>query len=709
MLDRASIERLSRAPERNAPILNVALAEEGTSEVLLTLARCAAVGPEALAAIEERVARDGPEVGRDLDGKGDAFTPVDDALDRLLVVHASASDATRDAVLARHGDDAFFVLAAACHPRATLGAIERAIDWPSASPAHDRLWITLLDPSAAPPLAIEEWSQDASPLRRDAAARLARDEAVLARLAHDPARQVRRGVASNRGYAGRAALASDGAVEVRARASAPLPPHEPAGSGAGFAESARFAAAFRVMASGGLVSPDVVRALSSSPAELDAEGAELAGRVLPRREVVQLIDAVAASSIDDAVKLGLAAGLALRPPVPRGARAEDHALEEGEHTELVYDAVKALSQATTRDGGLTGKARLASWAAEGFGARGANDDAATLLAELARRPLAAERVILGRVAAKVPALVGELSACAAPIDGVPAALLELAWSDARVPEDEIVALASRIAAPKKRAEDVPEDEVDLDPSARSIELLERVVLVVTQRANVSPRGALSVVALDARRVRYILAALPSWKGRITGGRLARVLRQHGAAISVAQAESRARASKIEAWTERLMSEIEAGVALAVGHLTGAEVARRITIGRQAVDDGLSIAAGAEARAAVEGPASVAPLLAWGAQHRTTNAAALAVWLLLERLDRERQRAPTLVATSIDALASSRAAMPTSVIDALATLEHRRPGRLEAVHAQSPRGRATLASAIARAYRAIGGMRDERQG
>jgi hypothetical protein len=29
-----------------------------------------------------------------------------------------------------------------------------------------------------------------------------------------------------------------------------------------------------------------------------------------------------------------------------------------------------------------------------------------------------------------------------------------------------------------------------------------------------------------------------------------------------------------------------------------------------------------------------------------------------------------------------------------------------VHAQSPRGRATVASAIARAYRAFGGMRDE---
>jgi hypothetical protein len=50
-----------------------------------------------------------------------------------------------------------------------------------------------------------------------------------------------------------------------------------------------------------------------------------------------------------------------------------------------------------------------------------------------------------------------------------------------------------------------------------------------------------------------------------------------------------------------------------------------------------------------------------------------------------------------------------VRDALAAIEHRRPGRLEGVPAQSPRGRATLASAIARAYRALGGLREERQG
>jgi hypothetical protein len=95
-----------------------------------------------------------------------------------------------------------------------------------------------------------------------------------------------------------------------------------------------------------------------------------------------------------------------------------------------------------------------------------------------------------------------------------------------------------------------------------------------------------------------------------------------------------------------------------------------------------------------------------AKNRTTLAPALSLWLLLERLDRER--GPTLIASSVDSLATAKGVMPPGVADALAVIEQRRPGRLETVHPQSPRGRATLASAIARAYRAIGGMRDERR-
>ncbi|NUQ77320.1 MAG: hypothetical protein HUU21_27610, partial [Polyangiaceae bacterium] len=179
------------------------------------------------------------------------------------------------------------------------------------------------------------------------------------------------------------------------------------------------------------------------------------------------------------------------------------------------------------------------------------------------------------------------------------------------------------------------------------------------------------------------------------------------ALSAAQAEARHRASKVEGWTERLLSEIELSIALAVGHLTGAEVARRILSGRQVVDDGISLASGAEARAVMEGPEAIAAILKWASAERLKRPAALAAWLLLEKFDRER--APTLIASAIDTVTTEKGAAPASVTDALATLERRRPARLEAIHPQSARGRATLASAIAKAYRAVGGMSHERQG
>ncbi len=737
MLDRATIDRLSRTPEKNAPMLNVALAEEGTAPVLLALARSPAVGPEALGVIADRVAREGAEVGRDPDAQAEEHVSAAGDLDRLIVAHPRSPDDARDAVLARHAGETFFVLAAASHPQATLAAALSAVDWPAASPAHDRLWLALLHTPAVPPLTLEEWSQDPSPLRREAAARVAREPALLAALARDPARQVRRAVASNRfAAAERARLAAeDVAPDVRLRAAGALTSH--AGLGelsetAKVTESARFAAALRAMVSGGVLAPDVTRALSGAAGDLDEEGALLAGQVLPRRELSVLIDQIVDHGIASARGASLAAGIALRPLLPwrDGADgpggADDAEVLSAEHTEIVYDAVKSLSRTTTAESRLTGKARLAAWAAEGL-ARCERVDRARVLADLARRPIAGDRMILARGAALRPAMIGELCAglsagahppvAAGSAATVPGALLVLAWADRSVPDALLVDLAARIARPRKRAEELPEDEIDLDPAARRLEVLERVVLTAAVRANVSPRAALAAVALDARRVRYVLSAMPQWKGRLSGGRLARVLRQHAGALTVAQAEARARGARVEGWTERLLTELEMSVALAVGHLTGAEVARRIGIGRQAVDDGINLAFGAEVRAALEGAASVQPILEWATKNRTAHPAALAVWLLLERLDRER--GSTLVAASIDSLASNvdrqgarvagRGVVAASVCDALAIAEQRRPGRLEAIHPQSPHGRATLASAIARAYRALGGMRDERQG
>ena len=188
MLDRATLDRLARTPEQNAPMLNVALAEEGLAPVLLALARSPAVGPEALAVIAERVAREGADVGRDRELPAEEHVPVAGDLDHLLIAHPRAPDEVRDAVLARHPGEAFFVLAAACHPHAALSAAATAVDWPAASAAHDRLWLPLLD-AALPPLTLEEWAQDPSALRREAAARVAREAAILTALAADPARQ----------------------------------------------------------------------------------------------------------------------------------------------------------------------------------------------------------------------------------------------------------------------------------------------------------------------------------------------------------------------------------------------------------------------------------------------------------------------------------------------------------------------------------------
>jgi len=258
---------------------------------------------------------------------------------------------------------------------------------------------------------------------------------------------------------------------------------------------------------------------------------------------------------------------------------------------------------------------------------------------------------------------------------------------------------------------VGEDEIDLAPLRRPLAVLERAVLAALTHAPPSPRAALAAIALDPRRCRYILSAMPTWKGRLTGARLARVLRSHAGALSAAARSSSAppaggtaRTASIARWTDRRLSETEAAIAIAVGDLTCAELVRRLVIGSIKLDDGVTMAAGVDARTAIDGAATFLPLVEYGTSRRTKDAAALALWMLLEELD--RVRAPSLIASAIDGLSVAGSVVAPAVCEALATLERRSPGRLENVHAQSPRGRATVASAIARAYRAFGGMRDE---
>jgi hypothetical protein len=723
MLDRSAIDRLTQTLDTNGPEDNLALAEDGDAAALVALAGHPRVHADVLAVIGQRILAEGGDVGADYASNGDPIPSAVEDLDRLLIVHPAAPGPLRDAVLSRHQGDAFFVLSAACHPRATLAALERAADWPAASPLHDRPWLTLLDPARVPPLALEAWAQGSLGLRREAAARIGRSEAQLAALARDRSRQVRRAVASNP-FAGaeRARLAvEDPAPEVRARAAAALSalPEEAcpadaraangdrAASGnprAEIAEPAAFAATLQAMDRHGAIGDDVIAALASDAAELDEEGALLAAQLLPRASLLPLLAKVVALGLASPQAQSFAAGFALRAPRPYSAREGLDDEAEAEIAAVAGTAVHAIGHAPADDR-LVGKARLASWAAMGV-ARCEVIPRDRVLYHLSRLPLASDRMILSRSVSLRPAMLSELCEEVSFVDTVPPSLLEIAWLNPSVPDAVLFELAARIPRQRHRADDLADDEVDLDPARRSLPTLEKVVLVVTTRANVSPRAALTAAALDARRVRYMLASMPQWKGRFSGGRLARVFRQSAGTLPTAQGDPRLRGARTEPWTERPLTELELSMALAVGHLTGAEVARRIQLGRQTVDDGLTLAVGAEARAALEGPTAIQPLVAWAAKHRGAQGAALALWLLLERF--ERERSPLLVASALDTFASTaRGALPACVSEALALIEQREPGRLDRISVAAPQSRAALASAIARAYRAVGGAHDER--
>lgn len=699
MLDPELLEELARHPDRNAPEVNVALAEEGSARVLLDLAAYPGLDGRALAAIAARISGGDPALAVPDDDEPDDETRPRDAihrLDRMLVAHPHAPDAVRDEVLARHAGEAFFVLAAASHARATLAALEAATAWPVRFPIFDRLWLALIPSPSLAPLQAEEWASDVDPLRREVVARLVEDRSLLERLAEDPARQVRRAVASNE-HAGplRARLAEhDPAPEVRRRAAGALTERHGRLSER-VVDSARFAAALRSMETGGVLAPDVATALSDG-AVLDEEGAVLAARALPRDKVASLVAQVCGENESAASERGVAAGL--------GLRAADQVVEDEEGLRaLVGEAAKALSAASARYGHLTGKARLAAWVAQGMGSA-ETVSVGELLSALCAGPIGAERPILARALAVRADLLERLCEHAGDAAEVPAALLEAAWGEPRVPDAALVAMARKLGKPKRRGQDLPEDELDLDPLARPLETLEQVVLITSRTASFSPRTALSAVALDSRRVRYVMTALPHWKGRLSGMRLGVVLRQHAGALTVAQREHRKREADVRRWTERVMSDIELAVALGVGHITADEVVDRFRIGRHRLADGISLAAGAEARAAVEGAASILPLLRWATQERSHDAAALPVWLLLEAHDRARPA--TMIASAVDALSRNGDGVMQEISDALAIVERRAPGRLDQVYPQSPRGKAALASGVAKAYRALGGLRDE---
>jgi hypothetical protein len=690
MLDPASIERLAAFPEKNDPLLNVALAEEGNGDVLLCLARCTHLGAEALDVIASRVAREASSL---TSGEEEPKAYAAPELERQLIGHPNTPRGARDAILARHRHETFFVLSAAAHPHATPFALEAGASWPAASPLHDRPWLLLLE--AATPSLLVQWSEGSEELR-EAAALIGKDEALLRRLASDSSRRVRRAVASNR-HAGdlRAEIATrDPAVEVRTRSLRPTSDgqREPA---------LRFAAALRAMDQGGILSADVRQALLSADASLDEEGAFLGARHMGNEELRSLISQATAAEADPLSARGTGVGVGLGLRCSSSDTASDGA-------SLTNEIVHMTMRHPGASNSLTGKARAAHWIAECLG-RSRVVAGADLVREIVPRTLASDRMVLFRWAAQTRA-----SASAVCRDGaelattdLPLSVVELCWRDPAVLDDAIVALCARVAPSVRSDRELPEDELDLAPLRRPLAVLEQAVLAAVPRASPSPRAALAAIALDPRRCRYVLSAMPTWRGVLTGSRLVKVLRAHAGALSAAKSSSppgAPRAATIARWTDRRLNETEATIAVAIGDLTSTELVRRLLAGSIKLDDGVTLAAGVEARAAIDGAGVFAPLVDYATSRRTQDPAALALWMLLEELD--RVRASSLIASAIDGLAVAGSVVAPAVCEALATLERRAPGRLENVHAQSPRGRATVASAVARAYRAFGGMRDE---
>jgi hypothetical protein len=693
MLDPASIEKLAESPELNDPLLNVALAEEGGASVLLALVSCPLLGAQAIDVIAERLMREVETLEASEEGSDGAPTLE---LERKIIGHPNAPPAVRDATLAKHGDEAFFVLSGGAHPEATHRALAALATWPSASPLHDRPWLPSLVAAASHPSLLANWAEG-SELLREAAALLSSDAALLERLSRDPSRRVRRAVAGN-ASAGeiRSRLADrDAAAEVRARARRATGVR---------ADEIGFAACLRAMQAGGTLAGDVRRALLDAGSALDEEGAFLGAGHLDQEELHTLVAQATGPDQDplDARGAGVGVGLALRRAAVFG-QADD-----GHDTPLSNDIVHLVTRQSSVETRLTGKARVALWIVQCLSR--SRLISASDLHLIAPGALAGDRMVLHRWAASSSASAC-LEALLEPTSPVPTSVVELSWRNPAVSDEAIVALCRRVAPSARSDRELPEDELDLAPLARPLPVLERAVLAAIARVPVSPRAALAAIALEPRRCRYVLSAMPTWKGPLTGARLARVLRSHAGALSAAARPpsgaappSGPRPASIARWTERKLIEVEAAIAIAVGDLTVVELVRRLQVGSIRIQDGLAMAAGIEARAAVDELATFAPLLDFAAARRAKDAAALALWMLLENLDRVRPA--SLIGSAIDGLTVSGSVVAPAVCEALATLERRSPGRLETVHAQSPRGRATIASAIARAYRAFGGMRDE---
>src|SRR5262249_52300779 len=154
-------------------------------------------------------------------------------------------------------------------------------------------------------------------------------------------------------------------------------------------------------------------------------------------------------------------GLAIRPVA--------ESIEGGaDLVALTTDLVHTVTRKATATTRLTGKARLAHWLADCL-ARSSVASAGWAEA----RPLARGPMVLCRSARAR----GHVKAAWPRDDAkVPAALVELCFRDPATSDEDVVALAARIASGERLDRELPEDELDLDPAARSWAVLERAVM-----------------------------------------------------------------------------------------------------------------------------------------------------------------------------------------------------------------------------------------
>ncbi|MCC7539703.1 MAG: hypothetical protein IT379_26005 [Deltaproteobacteria bacterium] len=729
MLGRDVLRALLADPAANAPEVNVALAEEGDLEALHKLVKCAGVTSDVLDAIGRRIEDEGAAVGTDPDAPppdsrearrrrtsdGEDVDPELEALkadpvgvlDGLLVRHAHARASLLDAVALRHPNVPDYVLHAALHPNASPDAVTRAARWPSRSPLHDRPWLARLGPDAP---TLETWAASDDPLLREAAARIAMGS-LRRTLARDTSRRVRRACATG-GIDDEVQrqLACDPCPDVRERAGRRAA-SEPAGD----------AWLLGAMKKGGVMADDAAGALVEAGTSLDAEGAALVGMVLPPEQVARVLGELDETSVSSDAGIGLAVGLARRAPeMEDGRLAEGH--EEGV-SELIEACVRvvARSKALPVSPVLTGKARLAAWLGEVV-ARGDLVDEDELAAAMVSGAVGAHGILLarwigaraGRAPGLVKRLVGSLLAVARGTRAavVPARFLSIAWDCADVGDDEMLALAragaapplpgSRLARADSDAAVAAALEVDLDPLARSLQTLDQVVL--SMRAPLAPslRAALAVVPSDPRRSRMVVQSLPTWQGEPTGRRIHRLLKANAIALSAAgRAPSSSGPSIPPLWSSRDLPEGELAVGLVTGTLSAQDVADRVRKGRPPLTNGLMLGAAMDA-AASKGKASLAPLVELCDEQARHDAALLAAAIIAGPGVRAKARPMQSAMAMVAAMAERVGAAPMAcVVEALATLERRKPGTLEAATPGSPVARAVVGSAIARAYQSIG--------